>query len=88
MVYKTKGLAGCLTRNENEEIDFDFFESKIAAALAQTRRTILKIRMTTAFRVFNGEGDGIGGLTIDYLRWFLPCELVQRRDLFDEASCV
>lgn len=22
---------------------------------------------TTAFRVFNGEGDGIGGLTIDFL---------------------
>ena len=21
---------------------------------------------TTAFRVFNGEGDGVGGLTIDY----------------------
>ena len=25
---------------------------------------------TTAFRVFNGEGDGIGGLTIDYFEGY------------------
>ena len=64
-VSKTKESAGCFTRKENEEIDFDFFESKIAAAF-ERREAFFADTETTAFRVFNGEGDGIGGLTIDY----------------------
>ena len=58
-----------MTRKEDEEIDFDFFESKIAAALAR-RESLFADPETTAFRVFNGEGDGIGGLTIDYFDGF------------------
>ena len=66
---RTKELAGCLRRKEDEEIDFDFFESKIAAAL-ERRASYFEDPNTTAFRVFNGEGDGIGGLTIDYFDGF------------------
>ena len=62
---QNKGIGWVLTRKENEEIDFDFFESKIAAALDR-RAPYFGDTETTAFRVFNGEGDGIGGLTIDY----------------------
>src|SRR3954470_4856791 len=62
---QNKGIGWGLTRKEDEEIDFDFFESKIAAALAR-REALFADPETTAFRVFNGEGDGIGGLTIDY----------------------
>lgn len=62
---QNKGLGWVLTRKEEEEIDFDFFESRIAAALAR-REALFADAYTTAFRVFNGEGDGIGGLTIDY----------------------
>ena len=32
----------------------------------QRREALFADADTTAFRVFNGEGDGIGGLTIDY----------------------
>lgn len=62
---QNKGIGWVLTRKENEEIDFDFFESKIAAA-HERRESFFADPDTTAFRVFNGEGDGIGGLTIDY----------------------
>ena len=66
---QNKGIGWVLTRKEDEEIDFDFFESKIAAALAR-REAFFADPETTAFRVFNGEGDGIGGLTIDYFDGF------------------
>ncbi|MEK3936832.1 class I SAM-dependent rRNA methyltransferase [Sporosarcina sp. FSL W7-1349] len=62
---QNKGIGWVLTRKEEEEIDFDFFQSKIQAALAR-REALFADPETTAFRVFNGEGDGIGGLTIDY----------------------
>ena len=62
---QNKGLGWVLTRKEEETIDFDFFESRIASALAR-REALFADAYTTAFRVFNGEGDGIGGLTIDY----------------------
>ncbi len=66
---QNKGIGWVLTRKEDEEIDFDFFESKMAAALAR-REALFADPETTAFRVFNGEGDGIGGLTIDYFDGF------------------
>lgn len=62
---QNKGIGWVLTRDEKEEIDFDFFESKISAAFSR-RADYFSDPMTTAFRAFNGEGDGIGGLTIDY----------------------
>lgn len=62
---QNKGIGWVLTRKEDEAIDFDFFESKIAAAFAR-RESYYADPETTTFRVFNGEGDGIGGLTIDY----------------------
>ena len=66
---QNKGVGWVLTRKAEEKIDFDFFESKIAAALAR-REALFADPDTTAFRVFNGEGDGIGGLTIDYFDGF------------------
>lgn len=62
---QNKGIGWVLTRKEEEEIDFAFFEAKIQAALGR-REALFADPDTTAFRVFNGEGDGIGGLTIDY----------------------
>jgi len=66
---QNKGIGWVLTRKENVEIDFDFFESKIATAF-ERRAAYFENPNTTAFRVFNGEGDGIGGLTIDYFAGF------------------
>lgn len=62
---QNKGIGWVLTRKAEEEIDFEFFKSRIVAALNR-RDALFNDPSTTAFRVFNGEGDGIGGLTIDY----------------------
>lgn len=62
---QNKGYGWVLTKNKNEKIDQGFFERKITAALDK-RRSYFAEKDTNAFRVFNGEGDGIGGLTIDY----------------------
>lgn len=62
---QNKGRGWILTRNQKENIDQAFFEGKIKKALDQ-RKSFFRDSDTTAFRVFNGEGDGIGGLTIDY----------------------
>ena len=66
---QNKGMGWLLSKNENEKIDTSFFQKKIAAAI-KNRADYYSSSDTTAFRVFNGEGDGIGGLTIDYFDGF------------------
>ncbi|MGL4362959.1 MAG: class I SAM-dependent rRNA methyltransferase [Cellulosilyticaceae bacterium] len=62
---QNKGYGWVLSYKEDEIIDEHFFENKIRTAL-EFRKALYENQSTTAFRVFNGEGDGIGGLTIDY----------------------
>ena len=66
---QNKGIGWLLTKNEAETIDTGFFQNKITNALKH-RKDYYENDDTTAFRVFNGEGDGIGGLTIDYFDEF------------------
>lgn len=66
---QNKGLGWVLTHNKGEAIDYGFFKAKIDAAL-NARQPFFQNTDTTAFRVFNGEGEGIGGLTIDYFDGF------------------
>ncbi|HAQ06045.1 MAG TPA: RlmI/RlmK family 23S rRNA methyltransferase, partial [Bacillus bacterium] len=62
---QNKGIGWILTRDANEKIDQQFFEKKLRTAV-ENRTSFYNASDTTAFRVFNGEGDGIGGLTIDF----------------------
>jgi 23S rRNA (cytosine1962-C5)-methyltransferase len=62
---QNKGYGWVLTSKKNKNIDRSFFMEKIQSAV-KYRETFYNDKNTTAFRVFNGEGDGIGGLTIDY----------------------
>ena len=62
---QNKGLGWVLSRKEKEAIDESFFFNKIAAALGRRSRYFSDDE-TTAFRIFNGEGDGIGGMSIDW----------------------
>ncbi|MBB4825200.1 23S rRNA (cytosine1962-C5)-methyltransferase [Sporosarcina luteola] len=62
---QNKGVGWVLTRKDEEPIDFAFFESRMKSAFGR-RESFSEEPGTTAFRLFNGEGDGIGGLTIDY----------------------
>ena len=66
---QNKGLGWVLTRNDKEKIDMVFFQRKIYQAI-EKRLGLYNNPKTTAFRVFNGEGDGIGGLTIDFFNGY------------------
>jgi len=62
---QNKGFGWVLTQDLDENIDVEFFKRKIQSAIKYREEFFLS-EETNAFRVFNGEGDGVGGLTIDY----------------------
>ncbi len=62
---QNKGRGWVLSQNQQETFDVLFFENKLKLAV-EHRSSLFEDATTTAFRVFNGEGDGVGGLTIDY----------------------
>lgn len=62
---QNKGLGWLLDRDERTVIDGLFFKNRFIKAIGH-RKPFYESEDTTAFRVFNGEGDGIGGLIIDY----------------------
>lgn len=66
---QNKGLGWILTLKDHEKIGPELFEDKIRKAI-KDRQAFYNSSDTTAFRVFNGEGDGIGGLTIDFFDGF------------------
>lgn len=66
---QNKGFGWVLSFNKEEKIDATYFTKKIKSAL-EYRAEFFADASTTAFRVLNGEGDGLGGLTIDYFNGF------------------
>ena len=66
---QNKGYGWVLSTKKNEKFDVDFFAKKIKEALTY-RQSFYDDPETTAFRVLNGEGDGLGGLTIDYFEGY------------------
>nr|GGG80602.1 methyltransferase [Virgibacillus oceani] len=66
---QNKGFGWVLTGKKEERIDFRFFAGRIETAVNK-RQSLYTDPNTNAFRIFNGEGDGIGGLTIDYFDGF------------------
>lgn len=66
---QNKGYGWVLTQDQNEMIDKTFFVNKIRKALHH-RKNFFEDENTTAFRLVNGEGDGLGGITIDHFNGF------------------
>jgi len=62
---QNKGCGWVLSNSKNSNLDYKFFYDKVRNAFSR-RIKLYHSRDTNCFRVFNGEGDGIGGLTIDY----------------------
>jgi len=62
---QNKGFGWVLSDKKDEIFDKEFFVAKIKFAI-EYRKEFFDDIQTTAFRVFNGTGDGVGGLTIDY----------------------
>lgn len=59
-----KGLGWVLSYDQNEDINTPFFVKLFKQALEE-REYYRNIEGTNAYRLFNAEGDGVGGLTID-----------------------
>ncbi len=91
---QNKGFGWILSLDKSESIDASFFTKKIKEAM-QNREDFYQDKSTTAFRVFNGEGDGVGGITIDYfagyymLTWYSLGIYEFREEILDALkSCV
>ena len=56
-----RGIGYVLSLRENEAIDERFFASKFRAAVAK-RSAFTDV---SAYRLFNGSGDNLGGLVVD-----------------------
>lgn len=64
LATQNKGNGWVLTLNPNEVITENFYDRLFSQA-AEVREGLKADETTTAYRFFNGEGDGLGGLTID-----------------------
>ncbi|GEL08069.1 class I SAM-dependent rRNA methyltransferase [Salisediminibacterium halotolerans] len=62
---QNKGIGWLLTRQADTDINQSFFDHLIGKAIG-LRAPFYQDESTDAFRLFNGEGDGIGGLVVDY----------------------
>lgn len=60
---QNKGIGWFISR-EKVSFDLAFFEALFRKA-KETRMSYYQDDLTTAFRLFNQEGDGFGGLTVD-----------------------
>jgi len=86
---QNKGEGWIVSLDKSEKVDYTLFKNRIKTALNE-RLDLFNDESTTAFRVFNNEGDGIGGMTIDYfdgyylINWY-NYGLYQFRDEIVEA---
>ncbi|XJS10119.1 class I SAM-dependent rRNA methyltransferase [Aerococcaceae bacterium WGS1372] len=67
---QNKGLGWIITNYQDQYWDETFVYYALEDAI-QNREHFFNSEATTAFRLFNGEGDGIGGVTIDRYGHFL-----------------
>ncbi|WMM09638.1 class I SAM-dependent rRNA methyltransferase [Staphylococcus simulans] len=88
-----KGLGWVLSYDAEEEINQEFFEALFEEAL-DYRQYYFDIDGTNAFRLFNAEGDGVGGLTIDYydrhllIQWYSKGIYTFRTDILEAVQAV
>ncbi len=85
---QNKGCGWLLSQNQEELIDQFFFRNLFAKAVVQRQQ--IDNQLTTAYRLFNGEGDGLGGVTVDVydtfalFTWY-NTTIYQQRDIIIAA---
>ncbi|MBM5607905.1 class I SAM-dependent rRNA methyltransferase [Listeria ivanovii] len=67
---QNKGDGWLFTWDKKEQLDETFLTNLITTA-KDKRQFLFADDSTTAFRIFNGEGDGFGGFTADYYDGYL-----------------
>ncbi|PCR99870.1 SAM-dependent methyltransferase [Lactococcus fujiensis JCM 16395] len=87
---QNKGMGWLLT-NRDEPINQAFYEEKFEKAKT-IRDSFFSDQQTNAFRLFNGEGDGIGGLTVDFyanyavFSWYNPFIYLNKLEILTAFS--
>lgn len=66
---QNKGAGWVISHEATKPLDHRFFVELFKEALAK-RKSLRNNDLTTAYRLFNGEGDGLGGVTIDLYNEF------------------
>lgn len=74
---QNKGLGWIFTLNSHDFWDEVFITTCFIQAI-ERREDLFNNESTTAFRLFNGEGDGIGGFTIDWYDGFIQINWYSR----------
>lgn len=72
-----KGFAWIYSYNPVESFNQALLNQRLAKAIDQ-RMATFDVNKTNAFRLFNGEGDGIGGFTLDYYAGYLQINWYSR----------
>lgn len=67
---QNKGIGWMISFNKEQPINKDLIKMIFSQAFSKRDSFFNQIH-TTAFRLFNGEGDGLGGLTIDWYDGYL-----------------
>lgn len=67
---QNKGIGWMLSFNQAEPITDSWLMKQLRYAI-ERRESFFKDDLTTAFRLVNGEGDGLGGMTLDWYDGFL-----------------
>ena len=68
--FQHKGIGWVYSKKDGETLTLQFIRGIFQKA-AQKRSSLMMDDSTTAFRLFNGEGDGLGGITIDWYDGFV-----------------
>ena len=68
--FQHKGIGWIYSKKDGEKLTPQFIKGIFQKA-AQKRSALMGDESTTAFRLFNGEGDGLGGITIDWYDGFV-----------------
>jgi 23S rRNA (cytosine1962-C5)-methyltransferase len=63
---QNKGLGWIFSKNQQDTLNNKLIATKLQAAFKLRDPFFNNLEKTNAFRLFNGEGDGLGGITIDY----------------------
>lgn len=86
--------AGWMIETDDSDITLETFMNLWKQALNRRRHFFEQLEMTNAFRLFNGEGDGIGGVTADYydgfvvFSWYNHTIYHHRYEIIQALNCV
>ncbi|UUX33817.1 class I SAM-dependent rRNA methyltransferase [Fundicoccus culcitae] len=74
---QNKGLGWVFTTQQPDDFDAEWIDSRLQQAI-EKRQYLFDQADTTAFRLINGEGDGLAGVTIDWYDHFVQLNWYSR----------